>query len=235
MIVLILDQNHHWNWSARSSAQKYYKMQKTGNIILLEAVPENRNFMVYSQQVQQGRGGSSFCKKETTLGQNIEKTSKKHQKNCHRRKKLVWFKTHSWKPLLKYVPPLCVFTATAVSGIRHRHCPGSPSPLQCVWEGLCWVLPCQRPVLCLGWNILHSLPAKHQEVCDTNTNDTHTRWFTLNKKKTMKLVEILKTELLSTTFCRRFRRQDVRNGDPNTLCSGGMMLKLVFCLPWKPR
>ncbi len=21
--------------------------------------------------------------------------------------------------------------------------------------------------------------------------------------------------------CRRFRRQDVRNGDPNTLCSGG--------------
>lgn len=71
MIVLILDQNHHWNWSARSPAQKYFKMQKTGNIILLEAVPENRNFMVYSQQAQHGRGGASFCKKETMLGQNI--------------------------------------------------------------------------------------------------------------------------------------------------------------------
>lgn len=31
-------------------------------------------------------------------------------------------------------------------------------------------------------------------------------------------------------FHRRFRRQDVRNGDPNTLCSGGIIPKLLFCL-----
>uniref|UniRef100_A0A8C9YNE8 Sema domain, immunoglobulin domain (Ig), short basic domain, secreted, (semaphorin) 3B n=1 Tax=Sander lucioperca TaxID=283035 RepID=A0A8C9YNE8_SANLU len=29
---------------------------------------------------------------------------------------------------------------------------------------------------------------------------------------------------------RRFRRQDVRNGDPNTLCSGGIIQILLFCL-----
>lgn len=29
-------------------------------------------------------------------------------------------------------------------------------------------------------------------------------------------------------FSRRFRRQDVRNGDPNTLCSGGKTLSL-YC------
>lgn len=31
-------------------------------------------------------------------------------------------------------------------------------------------------------------------------------------------------------FCRRFRRQDVRNGDPNTLCSGGIAQKVLVLL-----
>lgn len=62
---------------------------------------------------------------------------------------------------------LCRLTATAVCELWHRHSPSSTSPLQCVWKGLCRVLPSQRPILCLGWNILYTLPAKHQEVCDT--------------------------------------------------------------------
>lgn len=119
----------------------------------------------------------------------------------------------------KRTPPLCVLTATAVSGIRHRHCPSPPSPLQRIWKGLCWMLPRQGSILCLGRNILHSLPAKHQEVCDTNTNDAHQIHSEYEK-------HIENFVLL----CRRFRRQDVRNGDPNTLCSGGIILKWLLCL-----
>lgn len=36
--------------------------------------------------------------------------------------------------------------------------------------------------------------------------------------------------MLLLNIYRRFRRQDVRNGDPNTLCSGGNIQKLLFYL-----
>lgn len=117
----------------------------------------------------------------------------------------------SWTSHLKSLPPLLILTATAVCGLWHRHRPGPPPPLQRVREGLCWVLPCQRPVLRLGWNVLHPLPSKYQEVCVTQTQ-THTAMMNSKQHKQTESVTLL---------YRRFRRQDVRNGDPNTLCSGG--------------
>lgn len=124
---------------------------------------------------------------------------------------LTW--TQAWNPVLKLASStLCVPTATAVFGLRHRHRPGSSSPLQCVRKGLCWMLLGQRSVLRMGRDVLYSLPAKHQEVWDTNTNDT--------RRMTIHFFE-QETYLMFVMFYRRFRRQDVRNGDPNTLCSGG--------------
>lgn len=83
---------------------------------------------------------------------------------------------------------LCHFTATAVCGVWHRHCAGTPSSLQCVWEGLCWVLPGQRPVLRVGWNILYSLPAKHQEVNDMHQMTIHSFWPRNKNKITVTII-----------------------------------------------
>lgn len=117
-----------------------------------------------------------------------------------------------------------------------------------------------RPVLSAVWPETHTAPGMEHPVlatCQTPRGLWHKHlWhkpdddlITLSKRKTMEtivfasIINDLKmtnligncNKLLLTTFYRRFRRQDVRNGDPNTLCSGGMIKNYcsVWLLKWK--
>lgn len=60
-------------------------------------------------------------------------------------------------------------TATAVRVVCSRPDPAGASPVWCVRGGLCWLLSGQRPLLCLGRQVLLTLLRLTEEV-STNSN-----------------------------------------------------------------
>lgn len=71
------------------------------------------------------------------------------------------FLCHSVGVLSSALPP-----ASALRWLSHSAGPAAPTPLWCLWQSLCRMLPGPGPILCLGWQHLHPLRAQHQEVGD---------------------------------------------------------------------
>lgn len=126
---------------------------------------------------------------------------------------------------------LCLPTATAVPGIQDFHFATALAPLWDVWQSLCRMLPSKGPLLCLGWEHLHPIPAEYQTVWlsvllpwEANMicvvpGCNPCEWWLYRSEASDPTPEVCLANLFLLFPNRRFRRQDVRNGDPSILCS----------------